>query len=310
MRDPNQGFRQTLTRLFRILGLCRRALLPLLLAGMTAPGLAQESPRVPVDQATTQQKAVFLNRLVSQSVSVKKIEESGDSEALAKLETARDLVREAEAALQARDFRTANDKLDAALELINQETRRLSEPEVTQASLRRAYDRRLHAVRTFLAAYERVAGEKQAGRATAAQVSEIKRLIDEAEALASEGDLERGIGKLDNAYRSARGDIRELRDGQTLTRSLDFESPEAEYDYERNRNDSHVMLLKFALSEKQPSAIRLEAVEALRGEAAAQRAAGERQAETGDFPGAIDSLVRSTDTLLKAIRMSGVYIPG
>ncbi len=310
MGNLNRGFRDRPFRLLTILRASSRVLLPAVLLLATVPSLAEEAPRVPVDQKVTEQKALFLGRLVTRSVAADKIEQSGDVDAMANLAAARTLVQEADTALKAGDYLAANDKLDAALELVNRETRRLSEPEVAAASLRKSYDRRLQAVRTFLAAYERVAEEKESISATVIQVAEIRRLIGEAEAAAAGGDLKQGIAELDRAYRTARGDIRELRDGETLTRSLDFGSPEAEYDYERNRNDSHVMLLKFALSERQPGEERMAAIEKLRLEASRRRGEGENWAGVKDYPKAIDALSQSTDSLLKAIRMSGVYIPG
>ncbi len=296
-----------LTQCIRTFG---RTAVVLLLLSAAAPLAAQEAPRVPVDASTTQQKAMLLNRLVTVSVAAQRIEASGDAAAIAALQSARQLVKEAEGELRAGDYLAANDKLDGALELVNRETRRLSEGEVSAASLQRTYERRLRTVLTFLAAYERVAGEKQPGAATEAQVDEIKRLVGEAEALAATGKLDQGIDRLDRAYRAARGDIRELRDGETLTRSLDFASPEEEYAYERNRNDSHIMLLKFALSEQRPSGERLSAIEGLREQALEQRSQGEKLAGGGDFAKAIEVLVQSTDRLLKAIRMSGIFIPG
>ncbi len=295
------------TRLLQVLRILGAALL--LLLPPTA-SFAEEPPRVPVDQRVTQQKAELLNRLVTRSVAAQRITDSGDTEALAKLESARELVRAVESDLKAGNYVAANDKLDAALELVNSETRRLSEDEVAAASLQRTYERRLKTVQTFLAAYERVAGEKQPGAAAAAQVQEIKRLVGEAEVLAAKGELQPGIERLDRAYLTARGDIRELREGETLTRSLNFETAEAEYDYEKNRNDSHIMLLKFAIGEQKPSAQRMEAIERLRAAALALRSDGENLAGAGDYAQAIRNLAQSTEDLLKAIRMSGIYIPG
>ncbi len=298
------GHAARLLQVLRILGAALLLLLP------PTASFAEEPPRVPVDQRVTQQKAELLNRLVTRSVAAQRITESGDTEALAKLESARELVRAAESDLKAGNYVAANDKLDAALELVNSETRRLSEDEVAAASLQRTYERRLKTVQTFLAAYERVAGEKQPGAAAAAQVQEIKRLVGEAEALAAKGELQPGIDRLDRAYLTARGDIRELREGETLTRSLNFETAEAEYDYEKNRNDSHIMLLKFAISEQKPGAERMAAIERLRAAALALRSDGEQLAGAGDYAQAIRNLAQSTEDLLKAIRMSGIYIPG
>ena len=72
----------------------------------------------------------------------------------------------------------------------------------------------------------------------------------EARGLAQSGRLEEANVLLDRAYKNARGDIREMREGETLTRTLNFSSAVEEYRYEHDRNDSHVMLLKFAIAEK------------------------------------------------------------
>lgn len=307
MKDQHPRRRGPLALALHTIGVAMTALLLVSPPGAAA---AQDKPRVPVDQSVTQQKAELLTRLVTRSVAAQRITESGDPSAIAQLESARQLVKEAETDLKAGNYMAANEKLDVALDMVNHETRRLSEAEVAAESLQRTYDRRLKTVRTFLAAYERVADEKQADAATTAQILEIRRLVGEAEALAAKRNLEPGIELLDQAYRTARGDIRDLREGETLTRSLDFETPEAEYAYEKNRNDSHVMLLKFAISEQQPSGERMTAIERLRTGAVTLRSDGESLARTGDYPNAIRALVRSTDELLKAIRMSGIYIPG
>lgn len=292
----------------RRIGAC--LVLMLLLGPPLAAGAAEHQPRVPVDQATTRQKAVFLQNLVTKSVAVRTIEESGDQGAMEKLATARDLVRQARADLDAGNHGEANERLDQALALVNAEVRRLSKTEVNEARRREAYEKRLHTVQTFLKAYERVAGEKEVSAAARGQMTEMKRLVAEAEGQAAQGRLEDANATLDRAYRTARGDIRQMREGQTLTRSLDFATAAEEYDYERDRNESHIMLLKFALSEKQPPENFVERIEKLRLEALDLRSAAEGQASSGKHPEAIQTISKSTDTLLKAIRMSGIYIPG
>jgi hypothetical protein len=146
--------------------------------------------------------------------------------------------------------------------------------------------------------------------ATKTQVAEIRKAMREAEKLATSGSVDEANGVLERAYRAARGDIRELRDGKTLVRTLNFETPEAEYRYEHDRNDSHIMLLRFAISEKNPPKTRRIRIDALREQATGLRDKAESQAQTGDHAGAIETLARSTHSLLKAIRMSGIWIPG
>ena len=263
-----------------------------------------------MDQATTQQKALFIKNLVTKSVASQTIEESGDAGAIGKLSQARNLVSDAQRDLDAGQFQNANAKLDEALNLVNSEARRLSERNVKGTRLQQAYEKRLNTVETFLKAYERVAGEKALSSAAQAQMGEIKNQVAEARGLAQSGRLEEANGLLDRAYKNARGDIREMREGETLTRTLNFASAAEEYHYEHDRNDSHIMLLKFAIAEKQPPSNYKQQIEALRSEAMNLRSSAENQAQAGSHADAIGTIQRSTDTLLKAIRISGIYIPG
>lgn len=282
----------------------------LLAIQMAAPALGQEGKRVRVDLATTRQKASYLRMLVSKSVAVSTIEESGDNVARENLARTRSLVDEAGRDLAKSRVQEADRKLNRALKLLNSETRRLSKRALTQSNLVAAYEKRLHTVETFLKAYERVAGGRDIGGATLAQTESLKKFIARAQALAAAGKLNDARSVLDRAYRTARGDIKQLREGKTLVRSLNFETPEKEYHYESNRNDSHFMLLKFAVSEKKPPAVFRKRIEELRIKAAKYRSLADTRATSDNYIEAIDRLVQSTDTLLKAIRMAGLYMPG
>lgn len=283
---------------------------PLLVAALLAvPAIAGAQSRVPADAATTGQKAKFVENLVTSSVSVSRIEQSGDTEARARLAEARVLVERAKSDLGDGAYESANDKLDQALALVNTEIQRLSGAEVRGAHDRDMYDRRLNAVNTFLTAYERVA-EQGSSRAAAKQAETIRDLVGKAKREAGQGKYKPAIEILNEAYTIARGDIRELRQGQTLTRSLDFKTAEEEYDYELGRNQSHFLLLQFALTENTPAGSVTGRINENRTTAEGLRADAEKKAAAGSHPEAIDLLNRSTDILLKTIRMSGIFVPG
>jgi tetratricopeptide (TPR) repeat protein len=171
------------------------------------------------------------------------------------------------------------------------------------------YKRRLNAVAIFLTAYERVA-EEGTSRAAAKQAETRRALMSKAKGMAGNGRYKEAIEVLDGAYATARGDIREMRQGQTLTRSLDFATAEEAYDYELGRNRSHFLLLQFALTEKPPTGSVVGRIEKNRGTAEDLRSGAESKAAGGDYPAAIGKLNESTDLLLKTIRMSGMFVPG
>lgn len=285
-------------------------ILPFVLGALlVAPGLAFAQSRVPADAATTGQKAMFVENLVTKSVSASTLEQSGDAAARDKLAAARALVQEAKSDLSRGAVEEANRKLDEALAMVNSETKRLSGADVKSAHDQDVYERRLQSVKTFLSAYQRVADEG-GSRAASSQASTISKLIGKAEGQAGKGDYESAIATLDDAYATARGDLREMRGGQTLTRSLDFETAEEEYDYELGRNQSYHVLLQFAISEKNPQGSVVGRIEDHRKQAEGLRSKAESQASSGNHPDAIKSLNDSSDLLLKAIRMSGMFIPG
>lgn len=287
-----------------------RSWLPITAAALLAvswPAAAQQ--RVPADPATTSQKAEFIGNLVSRSVSVSRIEASGDAAAMESLARARALVDQAKASLKGGAFEAANDKLDQALALVNREIRRLSSDEVHSAHEQEMYRRRLKAVNAFLSAYERVAKEGS-NQAAASQAKTIRTLIGKAEGKARNGRHAAAIEDLDDAYTLARGDIRKMRQGKTMTRTLDFATAEEEYDYELGRNRSHFLLLQFALSEKTPVGSVVGRIEGNRETAEGLRSTAETKAAAGAHPEAIDMLNQSTNLLLKTIRMSGIFMPG
>ena len=277
------------------------------LATLLFVSVAGASERVPADAAATRQKAVFVENLVTKSVSAKRIEDSGDPSAMAALEAARSLVGEAGKALDAGNVEAADAKLNEALGLVNAEVRRLSETEMTGEHDKRMYERRLNDVRTFLAAYERVA-ESGASHA-AAQAREIRTRVDKATARAGTGDYSGATEILNEAYTIARGDIREMREGKTLIRSLDFATAEEAYEYELGRNASYFELLRFAIAENNPTGSMLQGIERNRSQAEDLRAQAESSASSGKHGDGVKQLAQSTNKLRQAIRMSGLFIP-
>ena len=284
------------------------------LSGLTGlPALAQQAPdapRMPVTAANIDQKAKFVTNLVTNSASVRAIEQSGDQDAIGALANARKLV--AEATKDAADNRTqlADDKLNKALELVMSNTRRVSEGSLKGTRAQQLYDARLASVKALLEAFDRVSKEKGAVAKVADRRAAIATHLAEIEAMAKGGNVEGAVIQLDKAYTSITTEVAALRDGDKLTKELSFASAEEEYVYEIDRNDSHVFLLKLTLSEKPPHPSFAPNIEAMRAEAEGLRKAAEDKAKSKDYADAIKALGESTDKLIKALRMAGAYIPG
>jgi hypothetical protein len=163
----------------------------------------------------------------------------------------------------------------------------------------------------MLDAQSRVAKEKSIATGNAASKREtVTKYMEEADALAKLGRYEQAIIILDKAYTSVTADVTQMRSGDKLVKELKFDTPQDEYIYEVDRNDSHVMLLKLQLSEKPPMAGYAEQIEQLRREAEDMRKQAEEQGRTKNFAEGIKVMSDSTQRLIRALRMAGAYIPG
>ncbi len=224
----------------------------------------------------------------------------------------RSLIEDSKKTSAVGQFKDADDKLNQALRLINDHSRRLTLGTSDSERAKVLNERRRHAVETFLNAYERVSSDPKSdvSQLPKEHTGWIAGKLAEADALSAKGQHEKARELLGAAYERTRDLIRTMRTGQTLTRSLNFATAEEEYTYEFKRNDSFFALLEFAIVEKSPTGSILERVHQSRDKAREVRRAAEALAKKGDYPGAITELNSSTNGLLQAIRMSGIYIPG
>ena len=286
------------------------ALSVLLLAA--APAAADQNGRVPANQEIIEQKAGLVENMAYRSVAARTIAESGDAAAVVALDEAKALIEEAKNSAAEGEYQTADAKLNQALGLINETVQRLSKAEVQGERSKEAFERRRHAVELFLESYQRVAadGESEATTPAAEHAEWIAGRLAEADAQAAAEDYEAAFKPLEEAYERTRELIRSIRTGQVLTRSLQFETAEEAYQYELKRNDSHFALLEFAIAEKNPQGSVVDRIEEYRLDAQAARKSAEGSARDGAFPEAIGDLNDSTSLLQRAIRMSGIFIPG
>ena len=282
-----------------------RIILPMLFISAAAPfasTLPADESKSPLDMT---------RKLIEDSSAARRIDQSGDSAAMAKQDEARDLLQQAIQAF-ADGKQKASSELVARARTTMFEAVRMAGPDASVTAKRQNdYQNRLDSVTALMEAHDRVSGEKGAG----AGAGDLRRMVDEkisaAELLQQQGKLLEAREVLDEAYAAEKVAIEQLRGGDTLVRSLNFASKEEEYHYEIDRNDTHTMLVSVLLKEKIQGDKRIkDNVQKFMDEAAKVRSRAEKQAARGDFAEAVKSLEQSTKEIVRAIRSAGVYIPG
>ncbi|MEO5373992.1 MAG: hypothetical protein H7840_06875 [Alphaproteobacteria bacterium] len=266
-------------------------------------------PRMPVTAANVEQKSKFVTNLIANSASARAIESSDDAEAKEAVKTARTLAEEASADITGGRLAEADEKLNRAVDLMMAQTRKVSLGNMKDSRAKQLYESKLGSVKALVEAYDRVSKEKGTANRNERR-SAISLQLVEIEKHAAAGNYETAVTLLDKAYSAVSVDVAGLREGDKLKKDLSFASPEEEYVYEIDRNDSHQYLLKMALSEKPPNEMYVAQISGMRTQAEELRKAAEARGEAKDFTGGIKTLGDSTQLLIKALRMAGAYIPG
>lgn len=278
----------------------------LLLLFAAAAGAQQQ----PVDRARLEARLAAVSVLLEKSTAAQQIEASGDPRAIEKRTKAREVHRQAQQALAAGDLERASKLLPDASALMFEAVRLAAPEQVTAEKQRTDFEARLESVRSLLAAQRRIAAEKPNVPGSREAAAAVDRLVNEARELSTAGRVAEARVRLDEGYLIAKASIASLRGGDTLVRTLKFESKEEEYRYEIDRNDTHRMLIQMLIDGKRGGATTDALVRAAVEKATSLRLQADTGAAKGDHAGAIKLLEESTSELVRAIRNAGIFIPG
>jgi len=247
--------------------------------------------------------------LIESSSAARQIDTGGNPSATELRIQARDLHAQAVAAFQAGDMAKAAQWVEQASRRMFQAVRLAAPEHVTGDKKHADFTARLDTVSSLLTALKRIGEEKKSDREVAETIANIDAMVRKAKQ-AESTDIDSARIQLDKAYLASKLAVEKLREGDTLVRSLKFATKSDEYRYEVDRNDSHLMLIKMLVQDKQNGGGVDDRMKKSLEEAAQLRISAENFASNGDYESAISTLEQSTSTLVRAIRVAGVYIPG
>jgi hypothetical protein len=260
----------------------------------------------PMDKAAIERRLESVKTLLERSSAAKQIEQSNDPSARAQRDEALKIWAQAKEAFDQGNLERTQKLLVEAPKLMFKAARAAAPEQVVGEKLKSDYENRRDSVKELLAAQIRINKEKGNNAEVAKSSAEIERLIAESEALAKEGKYGPARATADKAYLIAQTAIGSMRSGDTLVRSLNFASKEEEFKYETDRNDTHQMLLKVLAEQKSSNPM----IDKFVAESESLRVQAEKAAASGDHVEGIRLMEESTAQLVRAIRASGIYIPG
>jgi hypothetical protein len=258
---------------------------------------------------TLDRRFLMVSKLIESSSGARQVEDSGIETAIKAREEARRLYMEARSSADSADIEAAEALLTAATKKMFQATRLASDSlsenkEMTDlAKLERSVDALVKALGTIENEgdvdfdFEKVATQVDGYRSRAA-------------AMVQNHQLDGAMAMMAQAYDVLKSAIEEVRGGETLTKSIHFDSVEEEYAYELDRNDTHRMLVTILAKQDPGNSAKNKMITEFLLKATALRAEADNYAANNDINSAMQSLEASTRQLIRIIRMSGVYVPG
>ena len=280
----------------------RALLLVTLLASMAAPCVAGDA---------IEQRIAAVRTLVNESTAARRVESSGNLQAIAGRDAARAHLDAAVAAHAVGDSVTAEAELRHASAAMIAATQQATAG--TGAGAEReavAVGALIDSARSLVGAARRVSTETQAPVRGAAAIGGLESLLAEAERARTAGDLSAARRAANRAYLGAKLLLTEMRQGATLVRTLKFASAAEEYAYELDRHEAHRMILQLVRAERTLDASSTAVVEAALRDADLARDQAQAAAGGGDHRRGIELLDAATRSLLGAIRRAGLYVPG
>lgn len=286
------------------------------LAKVKAAMVAQDSgaaksakPGVAVSEASVKQKLGYA-QMVTGSGSAKRIEESGNAEAVGMLNEARKQVESAKAALAAGKLEEAMGQVNEGLRLMTAASRAITtESDMSAVNHKAKYEELVNSLHTYDGSYkrnlERATKLKQPLKSKLDE-AEYGRLVKEGQALGGKGDYVTANKSLEKAQTMITAVLTDMLHAQTVVYDTKFETPKEEYEYELARVENYEELVPLAIEQRHPNERTLEMIDGLVKKSAQIKGEGKALAAKGDYKMAIMAMDAAAANLQQALRLAGV----
>ena len=260
--------------------------------------------------ATAVDRMPNMDRLLNQSSGARQVINSSNNDARNRRQQALDLYRQAQDKIDSGDEETATELLNQSARLMFEAIRLATPTSFGENTEIVNYRQRRESVIALQDAFNRISDENHETEVKSMVSGQLAALISRADKLLQQGKIVEARVEIDKAYHLLKVTIESIRSGQTLVRSLQFESKEEEYLYEIDRYDTYRMLIGLLVDGQSKSEAMKSKISDFVAQAGLLRTQAEEYAAQDAHEQAIELLEQSTRQLVRAIRSAGIYIPG
>ncbi len=254
-----------------------------------------------------QQKMTFVESSVKTSPTVKRIRESGNEEAIAILDQAVALFDESRTALEAEDLKKADKLLNDAIKEAGKASRMAGKGERSIELEKEDFASHKKSISNSLVAIERLVKEKPDTKVNG-EYKDGKALYKEGLKLAEENKYREANKKLAQSRTLVNDAMKKLRDKDTVTMTLEFDSPADEYKYVHDRYLSYATLIEVVGKQKKPNKRKKAKIDQFVAESADLMRSAVKLAEKEEFEEAVKVADTANKAIAKGLRLLGVMV--
>ena len=272
-------------------------------------GPMKKTRKFAATESSVKQKLSYAS-MVMGSGSAKRVEASGNPEAIAILNEARAMVESGKALLAEGKYQDAMDQVNGGLQQMTAASRAITtESEMAGVNHKAKHEELLDSLKTYEGSYKsnlaRAVKMKQDVKEKLDE-SAYNKVADEGRALGKKGDYVKANKSLEKAQRMITKVLTSMLHAQTVTYDKSFETPKEEYEYELARHENYEELIPLAIEQKSPSQRALSLIDGFVKKASKIKGEGQDVAAKGDYKMGIMAMQAATSNLQRALRMMGV----
>ncbi len=281
-----------------------------LLAALGCQGVfAAQNGDIARERKVLASKLRMLDNILFRSQRAKRVEASGDAQALALLEDARSAYRQARTDFDNGDLDAARQASRQSLDAVTRAFALVVDSEGLNTRAREQYRELLENIRVYEKALMDTARRKGINPGELLDQDAVEKGIREARARADAGDYTRALSILRKVSGTVEAALSRARAQETVTYALEFATPLDEYRYEFERNRSYVSLAQVLLSTAPPSMHRrIPLIRRLIEKSERQVKEAEMLREAGNVEQAIKTIELANKTIVQALRMGGLAL--
>lgn len=260
------------------------------------------------------QKQVMVKMLLSKSSVLQRASESSDPAIKQQAAQLMAVYKDAEEALNNRNYVLADKKFDHVIDLLSDTAERAPDPQAKKREQIAKFKELLRNTEGIQITYnemrKNMSSRDRYWNDVQKNLKQTTRIIAQAKQLYNQQQIERATALLQRTYDAGVADLNRIMDkAETVIDNTSFDTPQEEYQYELAMFKSYEELIPIAEKQLNPNSGRQMLSKRSVQQSRQMAANAERQAANGQYRQAIVTMQQASDKMKSALKVMGLSLP-